>query len=327
MSLGPIAILWEEDTMKNAGPIVFVIIMLILGLGILFYPDFAHWYNGRVQLEATIEYSGTVGRMREEEREEHFRRAEEYNDALGGIRIDDPFVVGSGAVLPPAYYMQTLNVNGTMAQIEIPRLDINLPVFHTSSMAVLDRGVGHIEGTSFPIGGLGTHAVLTGHSGLAHARMFTPLLPSHGGIELGDIFLIRVLDRTLAYEVDWIHTVLPHEIGYLRIQQDQDFVTLVTCTPYAINSHRLLVRGTRVPYEPEVIQTIVPITRNPLDWRMIIILAFIPSFLLFLFIYTIRDRKNRENHVDEFTVLERIAQLQEQERLERLARLERIKNR
>ena len=276
-----------KQIMKRILPILLVILMLILGLGLLFYPDVASWLSARDQAGAVLVYNDEIAQMRAEYIEDHFRRAEEYNQALNGGYIEDPFVQGSGAVLPPAYYLETLNIRGMMGRIEIPRLDIDLPIFHTVFPDVLNRGVGHIEGTSFPIGGTGTHAVLTAHSGLANATMFTPLLPSHGGIEYGDIFVISVLDRRLAYEVDSIISVLPHEIETLRIDQTADYVTLVTCTPFAINSHRLFVRGFRVPYEPEVIAEIEVDLPSPIDWRMLIVVGFVILFLLAILIYKI----------------------------------------
>jgi len=227
-----------------------------------------------------------VARMDEADIEEHFRRAREYNDALNGAQIHDPFVVGSGAAIPPAYYFEILNVGDVMARLEIPIINVLLPVFHGTDMVTLDNGIGHIEGTSFPIGGLRTHAVLTGHSGLSHARMFDDLEK----LEIGDLFFVTALGYTLAYQVDQIIVVLPHEVESLRIAQDADYVTLITCTPYAINTHRLLVRGARIPYEPGMEDEIIPITRT-IGWRLVIILLFIPIYLLILILYRRRERK------------------------------------
>ena len=282
--------------MKKALPIILVVAMLLFGIFLLFYPDIASWYHAQLQQGIFEENVTTIAELEAAYIADHFARAEEYNEALNGGRIQDPFVEGSGAVLPPAYYIETLNINGVMAWIEIPRLDINLPVFHTTNYDVLNRGVGHIEATSFPIGGTGTHAVLTGHSGLAHARLFTPLLAERHptGILIGDMFFIRVLDRTLAYEVVDKIIVLPHEVETLRIDQTADYVTLITCTPYAINSHRLLVRGARVPYEPGMELEIEPVVQSPLDWRTLIVVGFVVLFLLGLLIFKIRETKKRK---------------------------------
>ncbi|MCL2563640.1 MAG: class C sortase [Oscillospiraceae bacterium] len=286
--------------MKKILPILLVILMILLGVGLLFYPDISTWYNSRVHSGLMQTFDEEVAAMDDEYIAEHFRRAEAYNAALNGGSIEDPFVVGSGAVLPPAHYLETLNVNGMMAQIEIPIIDVHLPVFHGTGMAVLDRGVGHIEGTSFPIGGQGTHAVLTGHSGLTHHRMFTDLEE----IVIGDLFFITVLDRKLAYEVDQIIVVLPHEIESLRIAQDADYVTLITCTPYAINTHRLLIRGARIPYEPGMIEEIVPVTRV-IDWRLVIIIVMV---LIFLFVFILFKRREKKK------ARERRAQKEQKER-------------
>ena len=303
--------------MKKALPILLVICMLLFGFVLLFYPDISSWYNARIQHGLIEEMTAAVEGLDPEYVADHFRRAQEYNEALNGGRIQDPFVAGSGAVLPPAYYMETLNVGGVMARIQIPRLNIDLPVFHTTFDDVLERGVGHIEGTSFPIGGQGTHAVLTGHSGLAHARMFTPLLryrgvgfqqtpQEGGGIQHGDLFFIYVLDQILAYEVDSILIVEPHEVETLRISQEHDYVTLITCTPYAINSHRLLVRGARVPFEPEILEEIVPEVDQELDFRVILIVGFVGLFLFGLLIYKIRDSKRKRR-----AEIERLRQIEQ----------------
>ena len=281
--------------MKKALPIILVVCMLLFGTFLLFYPDIASWRAAQLHHGLLTEFETTIEDLEAEYIADHFARAEEYNQALNGGRIQDPFVAGSGAVLPPAYYMETLNIGGVMARIQIPRLEIDLPVFHTTSYSVLNRGVGHIEGTSFPIGGTGTHAVLTGHSGLANSRLFTPLLDERHptGILMGDLFFIQVLDRTLAYEVDSIITVLPHQVETLRIDQSADYVTLITCTPYAINSHRLLVRGARVPYEPEMMLEIEPVVQTAIDWRTVIIASFVAVFLLGLLIFKIRESKKQ----------------------------------
>lgn len=155
---------------------------------------------------------------------------------------------GSGFALPQNY-LECLNINGdgVMGYIEIPRIDVRLPIYHGSSEEVLQQGVGHIESTALPIGGDYTHAVLTGHRGLPSAKLFTDL----DRLEIGDQFYIHVLDEVLAYEIDEINTVLPDQLQELQPIEGRDLVTLVTCTPYGVNTHRMLVRGTRVPYIPE----------------------------------------------------------------------------
>jgi len=276
--------------MKKILAVSLVVLTFLFGLGLMFYPDISSWHNARIQRGLISGFEQEVAALDEEYINEHIRRARDYNDSLSGFNIRDPFVEGSGAVLPPAYYMETLNVGGLMAHIEIPVIEVRLPVFHTTTMEILDRGVGHIEGTSFPVGGLGTHAVLTGHSGLAHARMFTDLEE----IVYGDLFFITVLNYKLAYEVDQIRTVLPHEIELLRINDEEDFVTLITCTPYTVNTHRLLIRGRRVPYEPGMIEEILPREIQSTDWRLVIIVGIIAIFVIFFLAYKVREKKKEK---------------------------------
>ena len=260
---------------KKFLPTVVFVVMITAGAGFLFYPNIATWWNSRIHSGLIQDFEEQVSALSDEEIEYHLQRAREYNDAIGGMQIEDPFVPGSGAIIPPAFYMETLNIGGIMAQIEIPRINVLLPVFHTTNTDVLDRGVGHIEGTSLPIGGTGTHSVLTGHTGLAHHTMFNGLIR----LTYGDRFFVRVLNQTLAYEVDQILTVYPHEIESLQIAQDADYITLVTCTPYAVNTFRLLVRGARIPYEPGMEFEIFSLDLST-NWRLVIIATFILLMML-----------------------------------------------
>jgi len=175
------------------------------------------------------------------------KEAEEYNKSLlGNVVLTDPFDPGIEPVKDYEYErLLNLSDNLVMASIEIPVIDINLPIYHGTSDEVLQKGVGHLQKTSLPIGGKGTHCVLTGHTGLSSASLFTDL----NLLKKNDVFLIHCLNDTLAYRVDQIKIVEPDNTSDLRIDAEHDYVTLVTCTPYGINSHRLLVRGTRIPYE------------------------------------------------------------------------------
>ena len=178
--------------------------------------------------------------------EAEWQKAREYNDNLAGDPVRDPFVPGTGYALPDNY-LDCLNIGGVMGYIAIPKIRVRLPIYHGTSEEVLQKGVGHIESTALPIGGDFTHAILTGHRGLPSAKLFTDL----DQLKVGDRFYIYVLDEVLAYEVDEIHTVLPDELQNLQTVKGRDLLTLITCTPYAVNTHRLLVRGFRVPYVPE----------------------------------------------------------------------------
>ena len=172
--------------------------------------------------------------------------AEKYNENLAGDPVHDPFIMGSGYVLPDNY-QEVLNLNGdgVMGYVEIPSIDVYLPIYHGTSEETLEKGAGHLDVTALPIGGLNRHSVISAHRGLPSAQLFTRL----DEMEEGDVFYLHILDRILAYEVDQITVIEPEELSSLAPEADKDLVTLLTCTPYAVNTHRLLVRGTRVPYE------------------------------------------------------------------------------
>ena len=200
------------------------------------------------------EYSRAVEEMTDTRVAEMLAAAEAYNAALSPISVSaDGAYSLTGLTAAQKEYDEILAVNesGIMGQLEIPELDIRLPIYHGTDGSTLEKGVGHLLGSSFPVGGNGTHAVLTGHSGLSREKMLTDLEK----MEVGDRFFLHVLDRTLAYEVRDIFTVLPDNTSHLSIQQDEDMCTLITCTPYGVNTHRLLVQGHRVSYEPEAVST------------------------------------------------------------------------
>ena len=202
-----------------------------------------YWDNKEV-------YEQTVAAQDDALLAEEWAKAEEYNENLAGDPVHDPFVPGSGYALPDNY-LDVLNIDGVMGRITIPKIGVDLPIYHGTDAETLEKGVGHIESTSLPIGGEYRHAVLTGHRGLPSAELFTRL----DELEPGDQFYLHVLDATLAYQVDQILTVEPQELETLVAEPGQDYVTLVTCTPYGINTHRMLVRGARIPYVPEAEQS------------------------------------------------------------------------
>ena len=225
---------------------VFAVLLFLAGAAVLLYPTVSDWL-------ARIHQSGVIQEYEENLAAEdtafyaaEWKKAQEYNESLAGDPVRDPFVPGTGYALPKNY-LDCLNINGIMGYIEIPKINVRLPIYHGTSEEVLQMGVGHIESTALPIGGEFTHAVLTGHRGLPSAKLFTDL----DQLEIGDRFYIHVLDQILAYEVDEIHTVLPDDLHALETAEGRDLVTLITCTPYGVNTHRLLVRGTRIPYVAE----------------------------------------------------------------------------
>ena len=231
---------------KNRVITVILVLVLITGLGVLV----SNMLHDRKQDEIITEYDEKLENLDQEERNAMLAEVREYNESLlGNVVLTDPFDPAA-MEKQNEEYDSILNVdgNGVMAYLEIPRIDLYEAVYHGTSDEVLARGVGHLMNTSLPVGGEGTHAVLSGHTGLPEAELFTNLEQ----VEEGDIFYIHVLGETLAYEVDQIKVVEPSDTSDLLIEQGKDYVTLVTCTPYGINSHRLLVRGHRVPYTEEL---------------------------------------------------------------------------
>lgn len=216
--------------------------VFIAGLIILLYPVVSVWINTQTAITTVSEYETVTSQLPQDVIEEQLKRAEEYNDSLRGDPVRDPFMPGSGRALPQNY-LDCLNVSDVMATLEIPVINVNLPIYHgVDDQKHMEKGVGHIEGTSLPIGGKGTHSVLAGHTAIPTARLLTDLRE----VQEGDKFYIRVLDRELIYQVDMIKVIVPEDISDLSTYANEDYVTLVTCTPYGINSHRLLVRGTRI---------------------------------------------------------------------------------
>ncbi|EOH93041.1 class C sortase [Enterococcus pallens] len=228
--------------MKRA---ILIIGLLLSGIGIIAYPFLGNYFNQKNATQVAESYQNQVDKLTPEQIAEILQEARLYNENLLGQPVHDPFVAGSGIVMPANYY-QVLKVEGIMGQVEIPSIDVKLPIYHGTKDDVLQKAVGHLEGSALPIGGEGTHSVLTSHTGLTHAKLFTDLTE----LKKGEPFYIYVLDQTLAYEVDKISVIEPDHTESLKAIKGEDHVTLLTCTPYGVNSHRLLVRGKRVPYEP-----------------------------------------------------------------------------
>ncbi|MDT2602287.1 class C sortase [Enterococcus hulanensis] len=225
--------------------IVLIVVLAISGLGIIAYPFIGNYLNQKNATQVMESYQQEVDKLTPEQVADIFQQAQIYNENLLGQPAHDPFLPGSGIVMPDNYY-QVLNVKETMGQLEIPSIDVNLPIYHGTKDTILRKAVGHLEGSALPIGGEGSHTVLTSHTGLTNAKLFTDLTE----LKKGDHFYIHVLDRKLAYEVDKISVIEPDHTEPLKAVKGKDYATLLTCTPYGVNSHRLLVRGKRVPYQP-----------------------------------------------------------------------------
>ena len=231
---------------KNYSIIGFIILFLI-GAGILFYPKISFWLADYNTIMAHQSYERAVGDLSNEEKQAMWEEAVHYNERLVKSVVEDPFA-NTDEIDPFDEYYQTLDVgDGEMGYIHIPKINVLLPIYHGVSDTVLDKGVGHIKATALPVGGDGTHCVLTGHTGLTHAKMFNDLVE----LEKEDEFFLEILDETLAYKVVDIKVVLPDDISSLHREAGKDKVTLVTCTPYGVNSHRLLVTGERSEYNEE----------------------------------------------------------------------------
>lgn len=236
--------------LRSIAPVAAALALFVGGAAVFCYPAVSNYLNQKNQSRVVQTYKETVAAQDDALLAEEWAKAEEYNENLAGDPVHDPFVPGSGYALPDNY-LDVLNIDGVMGRITIPKIGVDLPVYHGTEAETLEKGVGHMESTSLPIGGEYRHAVLTGHRGLPSAELFTRL----DELEPGDQFYLHVLDATLAYQVDQILTVEPQELETLVAEPGQDYVTLVTCTPYGVNTHRLLVRGTRVPYVPEAEQS------------------------------------------------------------------------
>ena len=222
-------------------------LLFLLALGLTLYPLIANRYNKRHQSEIHTAYQEQVAQADKTEIIAAREKAIAYNETLvSGVQSDDAF---SNEALTGASenYANLLNLtgNGIMGYVEIPNIAVTLPIYHGTDADTLEIGIGHLLGTSLPVGGESTHTVLTAHSGMANQKMFSDL----DLVEKGDVFYLEILDEILAYQVDAINVVLPHETEQLQIVNGEDYCTLVTCTPFGVNTHRLLVRGTRIPYE------------------------------------------------------------------------------
>lgn len=270
------------------------LLVLLVAFAVLLYPTYSRYLNEKNGSKVVSEYDEKSVKLSHAEKEQMLADARAYNqEMLGNIDLIDPFSQTEPEV--DERYESLLNVEGSgmMGYVKIPKINVELPIYHGTSESVLQAGVGHFQGTSLPVGGDSTHTVLTGHRGLPDKTLFTNM----DKMEVGDIFYIKVLDATLAYEVDQILTVLPEDTEALSIVPGQDYATLITCTPFAINTHRLLVRGHRIPYEeankkePDTeIKPELSFTTKVLIVTIIVIFIGLVGAI----IYYIRDRKRRK---------------------------------
>lgn len=275
--------------MKKHFSTILLIFILLVGLSLLLYPSVSDWWNSLHQSQAVASYVEQVANIDTQQYEALWSAAWDYNQSL--VERPNSFLLSGEQ---KENYQKLLNVggNGVMGYVEIPLIDVMLPIYHGTDEAILQVAVGHLEWTSLPVGGSGSHCVLSGHRGLPSARLFTDL----DRLTTGDTFRLHVLDEVLTYEIDQILIVEPQQTDDLLIVPGEDYCTLVTCTPYGINSHRMLVRGTRV--ETGAQAHTVRVTADAIQIEPIIVAPFVtvPMLLVLLVILLIpRRKKNRRN--------------------------------
>lgn len=267
---------------------IFIILIFLVGLGFISYPTVSNLWNQAHQSRAIATYSKQVEKLDDSENKKMLKAARKYNKSL--LKKSDHWKLSKK---DKKKYESLLDVSGTgiMGYIEVPKIDCSLPIYHGTDEGALQIAIGHLEGSSLPVGGKSTHCVLSGHRGLPSARLFTDL----DQMEEGDIFILNILGRKLAYEVDQIRVVLPEELSDLEIEEGKDLCTLVTCTPYGINTHRLLVRGHRVKYVETKVQEQKEVSKPKTDTRLVIAGAAVGAVVLFIIIFAVRRRRKHRN--------------------------------
>ena len=278
---------------NNNWTTAFLVLLLLAGVSLLLYPSLSDYWNSMHQTRAIASYAETVSQLDTAQYDEMWKAAQDYNRSLA--QRETAFALTDEQ---KAAYESLLDVSGlgVMGYIEIPGIDCSLPIYHGTEESVLQVAVGHLEWSSLPVGGEGTHCVLSGHRGLPSAKLFTNL----DKLAVGDTFLLRVLDEVLTYEIDQILIVEPEQVDALGIVPGEDYCTLVTCTPYGINTHRLLVRGHRVENTPEAARMHVTADATQFDPLLVAPVLAIPVLLLLLMILLVpkRRRKSREDKND-----------------------------
>ena len=267
---------------------VVLVLIFLAGLSLLLYPSFANYWNSLHATQAIANYTDAVAKMNALDISEMHRSAEEYNALLwsqgNSTKVSDEL---------RARYPKELDVTGTgiMGYIQIETLDVSLPVYHGTSEGVMQVAVGHLDWTSLPVGGESTHCVLSGHRGLPSAKLFTDL----NRLVEGDVFTLTVLDQVLTYEVDQIRIVRPQEIDSIQIEDGKDYCTLVTCTPYGINTHRLLVRGHRIPNAANAASMRITANATQVEELIVSAILAVPILLgIILYLFLTRHRRRED---------------------------------
>ena len=274
----------SQKTTKKTGTKILIALMIFAGCCCLLYPIYNNYMFAKYSAESQAEYEAAVAQKDAAYKEEAYAKARLYNSTLDPVSLIDPFSVSENPEGMQQEYEDAFNltraagIDGVMGFISIPKINVDLPIFHGTEDEKLQNGSGHLIGSSLPTGDTGTHAVLTGHSGLTSAKLFTDLEQ----LEIGDQFIITILDEKMAYEVDNITVIEPTDKEWFTIDPDKTEVTLMTCTPIGINSHRLLVTGHRIPYED--LSAVTPVV----DWYKVIVLSLLGLGAILLLVLGIR---------------------------------------
>ena len=288
--------------MKKFFKNLILILIFLAGLSLLLYPYIANEWNTYRQSKLMTTYEDAVESINEEtpiDYSSEFARANAYNESLVPYILPDSFAIAAASEEPDEEYMACLNLtgDGMMGYVQIPKIDIKIPIYHTVSTEVLEKAAGHLEGSSLPVGGADTHTVISAHRGLPSAALFTDL----DKLKEGDHFLISVLDEVLCYEVDQVSVVEPSETEALKVEPGKDLATLLTCTPYGVNSHRLLVRGHRVEYvEEEVMKEDVPLIETSLHTNYLLwVVVGLAITAVFIIVLSVVDKRRRRKMNDQ----------------------------
>ena len=276
--------------MKKNKTTFFMVLFFFIGLMVLLYPSLSDYTNNKIQSKAVNKYEELSKNIDIKDYEEFFTKAEKYNKKLA--KLSTPLL--SYKKLGKANNILNVGKNGMIGYISINKIRVELPIYYGTSDDVLNTSAGLLEGSSFPIGGKGTHSVISAHRGLPSSKLFTDL----NKLEVGDTFVIKVLDRTMTYEIDQISIIKPKEISKLKIEQKKDYVTLMTCTPYGINSHRLLVRGHRV--QNEDVKTYISTEAFKVSNLIVTPIVCMPILLIWLIVIFFKPINNKKKIYDKF---------------------------
>ncbi len=270
--------------MKNHRSTILLILILLIGLSLMLYPSFADWWNSFHSSRAIASYEEQVANIDDAQYEELWDAARDYNQSL--LHRPNDFILSDEQ---QEIYKSLLDIggNGIMGYIEIPVIDVMLPIYHGTKESVLQIAVGHLDWTSLPVGGAGSHCVLSGHRGLPSARLFTDL----DKLKVGDVFMLHVLNEILTYEIDQILIVEPQDTDPLLIEPGKDLCTLITCTPYGINSHRMLVRGHRIESQEEPKDIRITADAVRIEPLMVAPIVAVPILLVLLIILLLPKQK------------------------------------